>query len=106
MLPGDLPQMAFDPAVQLTFALPDRKKFPSLDFAEEAMRQGGTMPAVMNAANEVAVERFRRGEIKFSHIWKIVSETMEHHSAEPQKSIEQLENADKEARIFAEKVIC
>lgn len=105
-LTGHISKFDFAALSKIEFIPVDNEKFPSLEFARHAIACGGTMPAVMNAANEVAVERFRRGEIKFSHIWKIVSETMEHHSAEPQKSIEQLENADKEARIFAENVIC
>ena len=98
---GDLPQMAFDPAVQLTFALPDRKKFPSLDFAEEAMRCGGTMPAVMNAANEIAVEKFFRGEIAFPQIWSIIEQTMSAHRAAGQDILEEILEADRWARDYA-----
>ena len=96
----------FSALSKIEFIPVDNDKFPSLEFARHAIKAGGTMPAVMNAANEVAVERFRRGEIKFAHIWKIVSETMEQHTAEPQSSIEQLENADKEARICARNIVC
>ncbi|MBO5763590.1 MAG: 1-deoxy-D-xylulose-5-phosphate reductoisomerase, partial [Lentisphaeria bacterium] len=98
---GDLPQMAFDPAVQLTFALPDRKKFPSLDFAEEAMRCGGTMPAVMNAANEIAVEKYFRGEIAFPQIWSIIEQTMSAHRAAGQDILEEILEADRWARDYA-----
>ncbi len=87
----------------LTFSLPDRKKFPSLDFAYEALRQGGTMPAVMNAANEVAVERFRRGEIAFPQIWAIIDRVMKLHKAEKQSNIETVLRADAWARAAAKK---
>ncbi|MDD5728123.1 MAG: 1-deoxy-D-xylulose-5-phosphate reductoisomerase [Victivallales bacterium] len=87
----------------LHFSAPDREKFPALDFAYEALRQGGTMPAVMNAANEVAVEKFRRGEIAFPKIWAAVSEVMASHQAEVQKDIETVLRADAWARKQAEK---
>lgn len=82
----------------LEFFAPDRKKFPSLDFADAALKAGGTLPAVMNAANEVAVERFCAGEIKFGDIWRIVGTVMESVRVEPQVSLEQILDADDEAR--------
>jgi 1-deoxy-D-xylulose-5-phosphate reductoisomerase len=105
-LAGKPEKFDFAALSKIEFIPVDNEKFPSLEFARYAISCGGTMPAVMNAANETAVERFRRGEIKFSHIWKIVRKTMEQHTAEPQQSIEQLENADKEARILAGSVVC
>ncbi|MBR7121757.1 MAG: 1-deoxy-D-xylulose-5-phosphate reductoisomerase [Lentisphaeria bacterium] len=86
---------------ELKFYAPDRKKFPSLEFAGAALRAGGTLPAVMNAANEVAVERFCNGEIPFGTIWKIVGQVMEKSPVEPQISLEQVLHADAEARIRA-----
>jgi 1-deoxy-D-xylulose-5-phosphate reductoisomerase len=88
----------------LTFSKPDREKFPALDFAYEALRQGGTMPAVMNAANEVAVERFSKGEIAFPGIWAIISKVMKQHKTEKQKDIETVLKADAWARKTAEKI--
>jgi 1-deoxy-D-xylulose-5-phosphate reductoisomerase len=105
-LSGHIRKFDFSALGKIEFFPVDAEKFPALDFARYAIDCGGTMPAVMNAANEVAVERFRSGEIKFSHIWKIVRKAMEHHKAEPQKSIEQLENADREARIYARNIVC
>jgi len=88
----------------LSFSAPDRKKFPALDFAYEALRQGGTMPAVMNAANEVAVEKFRKGEIAFPQIWAIINRVMKQHKTEKQKDIETVLRADAWARKTAEEV--
>ena len=88
----------------LSFSLPDRKKFPALDFAYEALRQGGTMPAVMNAANEVAVEKFRKGEIAFPQIWAIIGKVMKQHKTEKQKDIETVLRADAWARKTAEEI--
>ena len=85
----------------LEFFTPDRRKFPAFDFADAALTAGGTLPCAMNAANEVAVERFCRGEIKFGDIYKIISAVMEQWHNEPQKSLEQLKSADQEARCKA-----
>lgn len=90
---------------ELKFFTPDKKKFPSLEFAETALRAGGTMPAVMNAANEVAVERFCAGEIAFGDIWKIVDKVMQAVAVEPQISLEQVCAVDAEARAKAREVL-
>jgi 1-deoxy-D-xylulose-5-phosphate reductoisomerase len=63
----------------LTFENPDCKKFPSLRLAREAGRVGGTMPAVFNAANEVAVARFVGGQIGFLQIFETVEKVMQAH---------------------------
>ncbi len=83
---------------KLDFFAPDKEKFPSLRFADVALAAGGTMPAIMNAANEVAVERFCNGEISFGGIWKIVGKVMEQSCVEKQKTLEQILAADMEAR--------
>ena len=59
------------------------------------------MPAVLNAANEVAVEKFRRGEIRLPGIWRIVEAAMEHAAVRPQTDLETIVEADREARGFA-----
>ena len=89
----------------LSFSAPDRRKFPSLDFAYEALRQGGTMPAVMNAANEVAVEKFSKGKIAFPEIWATIRKVMNLHEVEEQKNIETVLKADAWAREKAEDVL-
>ncbi|PKP22670.1 MAG: 1-deoxy-D-xylulose-5-phosphate reductoisomerase [Bacteroidetes bacterium HGW-Bacteroidetes-21] len=61
----------------LTFAEPDRETFPCLDIAYEALRQGGNMPCIMNAANEIAVQAFLDGKISFNAIPEIIRKTME-----------------------------
>jgi 1-deoxy-D-xylulose-5-phosphate reductoisomerase len=63
----------------LTFESPDREKFPSLRLAQEAGRIGGTMPAVFNAANEVAVARFVSNQIGFLQIFETVEKVMQAH---------------------------
>ena len=86
---------------RLEFFAPDRDKFPSFDFADAALDAGGTLPCAMNAANEVAVELFCEGRINFGTIWKIVGSVMENWKNSPQLSVEQLSEADAEARAKA-----
>ena len=89
---------------KLEFFAPDREKFPSFGFADAALDAGGTLPCAMNAANEVAVERFRKGEINFGGIWKIVGEVREKWQNEPQSSFAQITEAENEARRKAAEV--
>ena len=98
---GGLPELDFARLVSLDFREPDRSRFPSLDFAYHAMRVGGTMTAAMNAANEVAVDKFRRGEIGFAAIWTIIEKTMSAHHTEPQSDLAAIRDADRRAREFA-----
>ena len=98
---GNLPKLDWAKLAPLTFEEPDHRKFPSLDFAEEALRTGGTLPTVMNAANEVAVEKFKHGEIAFPEIWSIVEKTMDAHDVRTQQDFAEIEAAAREAREFA-----
>ncbi len=95
---GSLKPLDFAKLAGLTFEKPDRRNFPSLDFAYEALDVGGTLPAVMNAANEVAVERFRKSEIKFTDIWNIIEKTMSYHKRLDRPSLDAILSADKWAR--------
>ncbi|MCF7854774.1 MAG: 1-deoxy-D-xylulose-5-phosphate reductoisomerase, partial [Candidatus Pacebacteria bacterium] len=85
----------------LEFEEPDRSRFPSLDIARFALKKGGTMPSVMNAANEVAVEAFARGAISFPAIWEVISETMSRHTPLPQDRLEDILDSDRWARVAA-----
>ncbi len=88
----------------LDFEAPDTERFPSLGFAREALRCGGTMPCVMNAANEVAFERFRKGEIAFSGIWSVIESVMKAHSRIANASLDDILDADRWARIQAQSI--
>ena len=88
----------------MEFFAPDRKKFPAFDFADAALAQGGTLPCAMNAANEVAVERFCNGEINFGSIYRIIDRVMSDWHNEAQTSFAQLQQADCEARRKANEV--
>ncbi|HYG60166.1 MAG TPA: 1-deoxy-D-xylulose-5-phosphate reductoisomerase [Symbiobacteriaceae bacterium] len=85
----------------LTFEPPDTVTFPSLNYARQAVKMGGTMPAVMNAANEEAVARFMADQIPFTGIFGIVREVMERHQVAPGSHLEQILEADHWAREVA-----
>jgi 1-deoxy-D-xylulose-5-phosphate reductoisomerase len=99
--PGSLKPLDFAKFAELTFKIPDRSLFPSLDFAYESLRQGGTLPTVMNAANEAAVERFRGGDIKFTDIWKVIEIMMNKHQNIKNPEIEDILNTNKEIKELA-----
>jgi 1-deoxy-D-xylulose-5-phosphate reductoisomerase len=88
----------------LSFEEPRRKDFPCLDMAYEAGRVGGTMPAVLNAANEVAVELFLRNLVGFMEIPRILERVLAEHTATTDPSLEDLLGADKWARNRAREV--
>jgi 1-deoxy-D-xylulose-5-phosphate reductoisomerase len=89
----------------LTFKKPDIESFPCLLYAYMAMETGGTMPSVLNAANEVAVNAFLKGVIKFKDIPVIIRKTMDHHAAVSGEKIYDILEADRWARKKAEKII-
>ncbi len=100
----DLPSLDFTSPLGLELQLPEAGRYPALEFANEAMRLGGTLPGVMNAANEVAVEKFRRGAIRFPSIWRIIEKTMAAHHVEPQSDFQTIRVADAWARTYAEQL--
>jgi 1-deoxy-D-xylulose-5-phosphate reductoisomerase len=89
----------------LTFLKPDTHTFPCLRLAYEALKCGGTMPAVLNAANEVAVHAFLNGVIGFNTIPVIIEKTMEAHMSEPARDIDLVITVDRWARDRAAEVI-
>jgi 1-deoxy-D-xylulose-5-phosphate reductoisomerase len=90
---------------ELHFAEPDRKKFPSIDYAYSALREcnhnGGTMPAVLNASNEIAVNAFLNGEINFLDIYGTIEYTMKRHKSFVPGTIEDVLEADRSGREVA-----
>ena len=85
----------------LTFVAPDVARFPCLELAYRALGAGGTMPAVLNAANEVAVERFLAGDIGYRDIAELIAAVMSSHEAAPATGLEVLLAADRWARDAA-----
>ncbi len=89
----------------LDFGVPDVETFGCLRLALEAGTSGGTMPAAMNAANEVAVAAFLEGRCGFLDIERVVETVMERHTSEPLASVGQIESVDHEARRLAEEAL-
>ena len=96
--PTGLPSVNFLELGSLTFEKPDVSLFPSLALAIEAARIGGTMPAVMNAGNEVAVGKFLEESITFTDIPRTVERAMKSHRAIFSPSLEDILRADQETR--------
>lgn len=90
---------------QLNFAMPDHDRFPCLRLARDALRLGGTATAILNAANEVAVDSFLNNEIGFTKIAKVVEKTIEHVERHAADNIDVVLSDDHAARDFAGGVI-
>lgn len=89
----------------LTFLDPDYDKFPCLGLAKEALMVGGTAPALLNAANEVAVEAFLCEEIEYLEIAKVISEVLERNEISNVDDIDLIKEVDLMARRSAEEII-
>ncbi len=100
-VPNTLPPLDFAELARLDFEAPRWDDFPALHLAKEAGTAGGTLPAVMNAANEIAVSAFLAEEIPFPKIWETVAATMETHETISQPTLEEIIAADEEARRTA-----
>jgi 1-deoxy-D-xylulose-5-phosphate reductoisomerase len=96
-----LPRLDLPSVNNLTFLEPDMDKFPCLRLAYAACKQGGTLPVVLNAANEVAVDAFLEGRIRFTDIARAVEGTMYGSEASAVNSLEDIMAADHLARIQA-----
>jgi 1-deoxy-D-xylulose-5-phosphate reductoisomerase len=101
--PSERVQTHFAKLGSLTFEEPDVERFPALTLARRAGEVGGTLPAVLNAANEVAVEAFVNGKINFPKITEIVRRTMDAHQVVSHPTLEQILEADAWARREAAK---
>ncbi|RMB02621.1 1-deoxy-D-xylulose 5-phosphate reductoisomerase [Thermoactinomyces vulgaris] len=87
---------------RLDFKEMDFKRYPCLKMAYDAGKTGGTVPAVLNAANEVAVQTFLQGKCTFLAIEEIIERTLDAHQAVSNPSLEEIEEADRWARQFAQ----
>jgi 1-deoxy-D-xylulose-5-phosphate reductoisomerase len=83
---------------ELNFLPVDKRRYPALGLAYHALKQGGTMPAVLNAANEIAVDAFLAGKIGFREIHRTVEKTMQGHSPQRARNVEDILEVDRWAR--------
>lgn len=97
-LKSDFGRINWGDLKSLTFQEPDREAFPCLELAFQAGRGGGTLPAVMNAANEAAVDLFLRGQLSFLEIPRIIEKAMHKHKIVPKPTLEDITIADGEGR--------
>ncbi|MBU4394717.1 MAG: 1-deoxy-D-xylulose-5-phosphate reductoisomerase, partial [Proteobacteria bacterium] len=104
-LPLALKPLQLSQCGNLQFFEPDYDRFPALSLAFHALRQGGVMPAVLNAANEVAVEAFLGGRLTFPGIVETVSIVLEKVQSGSEDSLEDILAADASARFEAERLI-
>jgi len=99
---GKLPALDVASLGALHFAAPDVKRFPCLGLAREAAARGGTLPVVLNAANEVAVQKFLEERIALPGIWRIVERVMAGHAVVAAPTLVDIMAADEWARRAAE----
>ncbi|MFT4176854.1 MAG: 1-deoxy-D-xylulose-5-phosphate reductoisomerase [Luteolibacter sp.] len=104
-IPGGLKPLDFPTLAKLEFEAPRTEDFPALDLARHAGTVGGTLPAVFNAANEIAVDAFRAGKLSFPGIWRCVSAVMDAHQPLPSSTLEAVVHADQWARDQARQLI-
>lgn len=101
-IPSQVTRLDFSRMLTLQFLPPDTARFPALDLARQALRTGGAAGAVFNASNEVAVDAFRKGNLRFDLIPEVVRQTLDACGAIPVRSLEDILEADAQARRIAE----
>jgi 1-deoxy-D-xylulose-5-phosphate reductoisomerase len=104
-VPNSLPPLDFSKLSILQFYEPRYEDFPALNLARRAGEIGGTLPAVMNAANEVAVAAFLGRRVRFPDIWKIVEEVMARHTPVAHADLDAILQADQWARAEATRFV-
>src|SRR5436305_9113183 len=101
-VPNSLPPLDFGKLTELKFAPPRYDDFPALGLARRAGETGGTLPAVLNAANEIAVAAFLQRKVRFPEIWEIVEHVMNQHTPVAHADLDAILGADQWARAQAQ----
>jgi 1-deoxy-D-xylulose-5-phosphate reductoisomerase len=101
-VPNTLPPLDFSKLSKLEFFTPRYEDFPALNLARRAGETGGTLPGVMNAANEIAVAAFLDRQVRFQQIWQVVEEVMDRHTAIAHPDLDAILEADQWARNEAQ----
>ena len=104
-VPNTLPPLDFGKLSKLEFFMPRYDDFPALNLARCAGETGGTLPAVMNAANEIAVAAFLDRQVPFTRIWQTVQEVMDQHTSVAHPDLDEILRADQWARAEAVKML-
>jgi 1-deoxy-D-xylulose-5-phosphate reductoisomerase len=100
-----LPSLNLSEIGELTFFPPDRARFPALELATQAITIGETMPAVLNAANEISVHAYLKGDLKFSQIPKVVEAAMNAHQIQAVQTVDDVLKADQWAREKTKEIL-
>src|SRR5436309_11413861 len=103
--PCELPPLDLTALSTLHFEAPDTERFPCIKLAYRALHEGGTLPAAMNAANEVAVRAFLDERISLTDIPRVIEAVMNSHENEPVENLENVLKADRNARADSKRVI-
>jgi 1-deoxy-D-xylulose-5-phosphate reductoisomerase len=101
----DLPRLDLTGVAKLTFQEVEEKRFPAFRLARLALEAGGTMPAVLNAANETAVQAFLDGKIRFLEITRVIEETLALHQPRESWMLEAILEIDAWARRTADQIV-
>jgi 1-deoxy-D-xylulose-5-phosphate reductoisomerase len=104
-VPNSLPPLDFGKLSKLEFAPPRYVDFPALNLARRAGETGGTLPAVLNAANEIAVAAFLEKQVRFPDIWQTVEEVMNRHRGVAHPDLDEILRADQWAREEARQLV-
>ena len=104
-VPNSLPPLDFGKLGELKFARPRYDDFPALSLARRAGETGGTLPAVLNAANEIAVSAFLEKRMSFPRIWQTVQEVMDAHESVAHPNLDEILQADQWARTEAARCV-
>jgi 1-deoxy-D-xylulose-5-phosphate reductoisomerase len=104
-VPNTLPPLNFGKLAKLEFFAPRYEDFPALNLARQAGETGGTLPAVLNAANEVAVAAFLDHRMGFARIWQVVAEVMQRHESVAHPDLDAILRADQWARGEATRIV-
>jgi len=102
---GSLPSLDLVKCAHLEFHHPDRRRFPCLDLAYRALRDGGSQPVVLNAANEVAVAAFLAGHLAFLAIAEVIEQALQAHPVRAVTNLAEVREADAWAREFAQDLV-
>jgi 1-deoxy-D-xylulose-5-phosphate reductoisomerase len=104
-VPNSLPPLDFGKLAELKFATPRYADFPALGLARRAGETGGTLPAVLNATNEIAVSSFLEKRMSFPEIWQTVERVMNAHKSVAHPGLDEILQADQWARVEAAKCV-
>ena len=104
-LKSSFPRIDFSLCTQLTFEKPDTEKFRNLALAYEAIRQGGNMPCIVNAANEIVNAGFLYDQISFLGMSEVIEQTMQHSSFIVKPTLDDYMETDAEARRIASELM-